>query len=354
MLKGYHKISIAGIFSLLLSMSFLFANPSGYSISFDGIDDYVQIQDDPSLDMTMSFTIAAWVYLEDYVEWASIVTKGGFDGDPELGENNYTIHQTADGRLRFTGCADLPIPLPESNTVIPLNEWHYVALTFDGSMLQFYLDGNPDGAHALNGPLCTNDQPLNIGADFPGDDEYWHGMIDEVRIWNEALKPAHIRAAMNGHAAPKASALAGYWRFDDGSGITAKDRSRNKNHGRLMNGASWMTPGAPIGHSSVAEDLNESLPIVGETFRISNHPNPFNPETNITFNLPEASNVTIQVFNSLGQEIRRLTDNYYNAGFNSVKWDGRDNRGALVASGIYFYMVRSGKYLEMRKMTLFK
>ena len=220
----------------------------GYALYFDGDGDYVMVPDDASLDLTDAFTIAAWINIETYVEWASIVTKGG---EPD-NENNYTIHQSGPaggsnlGHLRFT--ADVPaLPLfLESTTEISLNEWHFVAVTWDGEMLKFYFDGESDGGGALVGPLTTNDVALHIGADFPGGDEFWHGMIDEVRIWNEALKQTHIQAAMNGHSTPLARALVGYWRFDEGEGSVAKDRSKYKNHGNLIGNPTWVKPGAQL------------------------------------------------------------------------------------------------------------
>ncbi len=101
----------------------------GTALSFDGEDDYVEVTDDPSLDITSGLTVAAWIYLESYTEWARVVTKGGSPDD----DNNYTMHQTGPqggsdfGRIRFTGSSPaLPLFL-ESNTQIPLNEWHHVA-----------------------------------------------------------------------------------------------------------------------------------------------------------------------------------------------------------------------------------
>jgi hypothetical protein len=237
----------------------------GSALSFDGINDYVVVADHPSLDMTNGFTVAAWIYLGEYTEWASVVTKGGLRFNAG-NANNYTIHQsgprggadprlgTEFGHLRFTGCTGLPAPLPESDAIIPLNEWHFITVTFDGTTLRFYLDGEPDGQQAISSPLCTNDEPLNIGADFPGGDEYWHGLIDELKIWNKPLKRAHIWAAMHGHASPLATALVGYWRFDEGSGNVAHDRSRHRNHGQLKGNPTWVSPGAPnqCGHERLS------------------------------------------------------------------------------------------------------
>lgn len=213
----------------------------GTAISLDGDGDYVEVADDPSLDLPNSFTIAAWIYMESYTEWASVVTKG-------TGDNNYTIHQSGPvggsefGHLRFTGGSSSIPSFLESNTQIPLNEWHHIAVTYDGAALTFYLDGMEDGSSALDVTLDTNDQPLLIGADFPGAVEFWHGAIDEVKIWNEALGAHHIRTAMNGHSSPRASALAGLWSFDEGSGSNAADRSTNNNDGILVGDAGWITP----------------------------------------------------------------------------------------------------------------
>jgi len=70
-----------------------------------------------------------------------------------------------------------------------------------------------------------------------------------------------------------------------------------------------------------------------------NYPNPFNIETQIQFSLPKSSRVSISVYNILGQRIRDVMDKYFPAGTHQVSWDGRDDHGATVASGIYFYRI---------------
>jgi len=85
-----------------------------------------------------------------------------------------------------------------------------------------------------------------------------------------------------------------------------------------------------------------------------NYPNPFNPETEIRFQLPEASQVVVRIFNTLGQEIRTLTDREYEAGFHSLRWDSMDSNGNTVSSGIYLYQLQAGSFSEIRKMTLLR
>jgi hypothetical protein len=221
----------------------------GSALSFDGQDDYVRVEPNPSLDLQNSFTIAAWIYLDEYTGWASLVTKGD---KPNL--NNYAIQQsepsdplyrTEFGRLRFSGCVRLPTPLPESGTVLSLKTWHFVAITFDGLRVRFYTDGQPDGESDVRGPLCTNNKPLYIGVDFPLTTEYWHGAIDELRIWNAALSDQQIHDLMNGNQDPQNSALVGYWPFDEGSGTIAHDRSPYANDGQLIGDPAWIHPATP-------------------------------------------------------------------------------------------------------------
>lgn len=93
--------------------------------------------------------------------------------------------------------------------------------------------------------------------------------------------------------------------------------------------------------------LTESLPV---DFKLSqNYPNPFNPTTNITFALPEATNIKLQVFNSLGQEITTLAEGIFNAGSHQVVFDA-----SKISSGVYFYKLSAGDFVSIRKMSIIK
>ncbi len=86
-----------------------------------------------------------------------------------------------------------------------------------------------------------------------------------------------------------------------------------------------------------------------------NYPNPFNPSTTIEFALPLNKQVSLKIYNSLGQEVRTLVDNEQLApGKYAVQWDGRDNRGNEVASGVYIYTLRFGNFSKSMKMTLLR
>ncbi|MCX8010038.1 MAG: T9SS type A sorting domain-containing protein, partial [Ignavibacteria bacterium] len=103
--------------------------------------------------------------------------------------------------------------------------------------------------------------------------------------------------------------------------------------------------------TSIAE-LDNKIP---KDFSISqNFPNPFNPQTKIKYSLPKGEYVKIKVFDVNGKEVAELVNNYQSPGNYTVEWNGRNNFGQQVSSGIYFYQIEAGKYKETKKMTLIK
>ena len=85
-----------------------------------------------------------------------------------------------------------------------------------------------------------------------------------------------------------------------------------------------------------------------------NYPNPFNPSTEIRFDIPTARDVQLRIYNQLGQTVRTLVDNRMKAGTYALEWDGQDQMGRSVASGVYFYNLEAGDFNQIRKMTLVK
>lgn len=91
------------------------------------------------------------------------------------------------------------------------------------------------------------------------------------------------------------------------------------------------------------------------TFNLEqNRPNPFNPATTIEYSLPEHGHVTIEVFNLLGQKVRTLVDEPKAAGCYQVEWNGQDDAGRTVSTGIYLYRICAGDHRETKKMALVK
>jgi hypothetical protein len=85
-----------------------------------------------------------------------------------------------------------------------------------------------------------------------------------------------------------------------------------------------------------------------------NYPNPFNPACNIEYSLPKGSHVSLSIYNILGQKVRTLVNEYQSAGYKSVRWDGKDNLGREVTSGIYFDRIKAGDFVQAKKMVLIR
>jgi len=122
-------------------------------------------------------------------------------------------------------------------------------------------------------------------------------------------------------------------------------------------GESWTssmgfgTPGYQ--NSSVLKnEMVSNLP--DKFFLFNNYPNPFNPSTIISYNLPKDSHVNISIFDVLGRKVKTLTNQYMKAGKNKVQWNGENDHGKLLAAGVYIYKIISGGYNQSKKMILVK
>ena len=122
-----------------------------------------------------------------------------------------------------------------------------------------------------------------------------------------------------------------------------------------------IAPEAPPGYRSVTvtnpdglQSRSPALFFVAEipsSFELlQNYPNPFYPATTITYSLPQDSHVMLQVFNALGQRVKLLVDADLQAGVNTVHWDGLDDSGRRLASGIYFYQLLTPKFKKTKKL----
>ena len=85
-----------------------------------------------------------------------------------------------------------------------------------------------------------------------------------------------------------------------------------------------------------------------------NYPNPFNPTTTLRFDLPEVSNITLTIYNMLGQKIRTYDMQSAPAGHHTLKWNATNNYGDPVAAGLYLYQLQAKDFIKTRKMVLLK
>lgn len=129
---------------------------------------------------------------------------------------------------------------------------------------------------------------------------------------------------------------------------SSDQRSENNSRNDAQNVVTWRFTTS----STTIEDEGEQLPLV--TGIKGNYPNPFNPDTSIRFELAEEGEVLLYIYNTKGQIITTLIDKYMKPGNHVVRWDGNDQYGNSVSSGIYFSVMKAGDKVSSSKMILLK
>jgi hypothetical protein len=104
--------------------------------------------------------------------------------------------------------------------------------------------------------------------------------------------------------------------------------------------------------TGLASDDDTIIPFEFEVYQ--NYPNPFNPTTFISYQLSTVSDVELTIYNQLGQKVRTLVNARKPAGTYQIQWDGRDNAGNQVTSGVYLYRLKAGSFVQVRKMVLLR
>ena len=165
------------------------AGKYGSGLMFNGTNSLITIADSASLHLTTGFTLEAWVNPTTVSSaWRDVIYKGNDNyyleatttagGVPAIGQLVGTTHGETYGL-----------------TTLPLNTWTHLAATYDGALQRLYVNGTEVANHAQTGTIVTSANPLQIGGDSIFG-QYFAGMIDEVRVYNVALKPTDIQADM--------------------------------------------------------------------------------------------------------------------------------------------------------------
>ncbi len=132
--------------------------------------------------------------------------------------------------------------------------------------------------------------------------------------------------------------------FNDGYGVTAT---------RIRSNFAIKITTEPPAISSVEDD--DQIAAFPKKFHLEqNYPNPFNPETRIVYSLPEKSNVTLAIYNINGQLIKVLQNGEQITGRYVKTWNGQNERGEMVSSGVYFYRIQAGNFIQSKKLILLR
>lgn len=117
----------------------------------------------------------------------------------------------------------------------------------------------------------------------------------------------------------------------------------------------WLADVSAAGETTFHGPIVVTMPLVPSVFRLAqNAPNPFNPTTTLEYDLPKSAHTVLTIYDALGRQVRTLVDARQTAGFYKVSWNGLDQRGVPVGSGVYFYTLTAGEFATTKKMTLLK
>ncbi len=193
--------------------------PAGeHALGFNGIDQYVQLANEPRFDFEEAMTMEADIFLNAYpTSQTALISKG--TGAWELSLN-------PDGTLSLQANGLTPATLT-SASALPVDAWHHVAVVWNSAMLALYIDGNIDTWQLdVSGTIATNELPVHLGARpvAAGDPQaFFEGALDNVRLWRVARTAQQITENRTRALGGRGPGLAGAWDFNEGGGDIAAD-----------------------------------------------------------------------------------------------------------------------------------
>ena len=166
------------------------AGRTGNALSFDGVNDWVTVNDANVLDVTR-VTLSAWVRPTVNTPWTTVIMK------EVAGGLSYALYANDDasrpaGFVLISGLDRVAT----GTAVVPTNAWTHLAYTYDGANMRMYVNGTLVRTVARTGNITTSTSPLRIGGNSAWG-EYFTGLIDDVRVYNRALSLAEVQADMN-------------------------------------------------------------------------------------------------------------------------------------------------------------
>ena len=221
-------------------------------LSLDGGGDYVEIPPSDNLDITGAVTLEGWVFHKDAetVDWSQAWLSKYADRllSWNIRSDGFFIAQDMweEDMLRYGA---------------PKDEWFHIACVYDSQKQKVYLNGELAAERNWPGFIASSHSPVKIGTFH---NQYWPGMLDEVRIWSLARSHEEIRSTMNAPLTGNEPGLAGYWNFDDG---TTKDLSPNGNYGVIEGSTQIIAADLPDSFTPTnAVGVESAVVNPGETF----------------------------------------------------------------------------------------
>ncbi len=265
--------------------------------SFDGVNDYIQVANNSSLNFQKSITVDFWIIVKSFYDREEYpISHGNWENRWKISITNKRIRWTV---KTVSGVKDL-----DSERELSLDSIYNVAVTYSGSDMEIYINGKLDAFTNFSGLLLQTNIDLMIGQVLPGNSNYnFNGILDDIRIYDYALSRGEIQ---NLYGIP------------------------------------------------TSIKVNAANIIPANNFLFQNFPNPFNLSTSIRYQLVKSERVTIKIYNILGKLIRTLVNSLKPQGYYNIIWDGKNDYNQIVTSGVYFYEIEAGQFSASKKLVLLK
>ena len=158
----------------------------GGALSFDGVNDWVTVNDSPSLSLTTGMTLEAWVMPATVADWRTVMLKERAAG------LSYALYSSNDVS-RAAGYVHIGADIVAKGAALAVNTWSHVAVTFNGQTLSLYINGMLETTTSVSGAMQASGLPLRLGGNSVWG-EFFSGRLDDVRIYNRALSAAEVQA----------------------------------------------------------------------------------------------------------------------------------------------------------------
>ena len=329
-MKNICSLFIAIIF---IASSGILVSQNGSAIRFNASTSEVIIPFSADFNFTTDFTIEAWIYTTEHPSPVHTVI--------EKFDNVYGLYILQTGEANGWVTSDSGYAEATSSVIVPVYEWHHVAMTFDAgaALMRVWVDGKPKATAGIfpKKPLAKSNGDIIIGGKTSSGDRFY-GFIDEVRF----SKIVRYTAEFDPKTIPNndINCIALY-HFDEGSGNTSADAS-GKNHPATLVDVQWAS--IPVG-------VHPTTEIPAASSLAQNYPNPFTSSTFIEteINQSKLTTASLKVYDLFGREILDLSNRLA-----AEKSGIKISSSQFPQSGLYFYILQTEKKKEVRSLTVLK
>jgi hypothetical protein len=221
-------------------------NTRSYALQVDGLSAYAEAAHTADLNVSGDWTVELWFKDEDPLgfthDYATLLNKGDRQSNSEspyfvtLGYGQLLVGQR-------TSWQDYTVSYQLTANGVDPTRWHHLAASFERSsrMLVLYLDGARVAQGQLTMTTLGNTVPLQIGRNGPGAGRYFHGKLDDIRIWSIVRDGIAVSNGFRQQLAPALPGLVANWQFEEGTGAVAADTTGQSHDATLFGGSTFST-----------------------------------------------------------------------------------------------------------------